>query len=290
MRGIDPFDFYKIGQILKPLGGLEGEAPVHKVAAFLFGALGTLSRLLNNEFIEITHCRHETKLLHDAVEVICKEYLLDDSGGIDIEKDWKVVIPGYKFIAIKTALERFEHNFAAELREAATYYVSQVGMYNTADLVERADHGVPDEVRQFVSDKALGEIRSAGRCLAFDLPTAAGFHVLRAAECVLDDYYRLYAGQAYKEQKNWGSYVAELEKLHGDKRPHRPSVRVIRNIRQIKDLDRNPIMHPRTVLENVDALLTFHIALSAIGEMAKEIKANAGQEHLNLVGHAQGNP
>ena len=43
---------------------------------------------------------------------------------------------------------------------------------------------IPQETRKNLDDAVIGDIREAGRCLVFDLPTAAGFHVLRAIELV----------------------------------------------------------------------------------------------------------
>src|SRR3546814_11973446 len=72
---------------------------------------------------------------------------------------------------------------------------------------------VRSSVANDINAMAKQEFKAAGRCLAFDLPTASGFHVLRAVECVLDEYYRKFAGPNAKECKSWFDYIAALQKI-----------------------------------------------------------------------------
>ncbi|WP_425407022.1 hypothetical protein [Hwanghaeella sp.] len=287
MKRVDPYQFYELGIALRALGSLEGGQSVGQMYSKLFNAQNRLKRLLDDEpLIEVRHCRHEAQTLLDAIASLVSVYVTGEDGKLDVSK-WNEAVPEYALYGVHGALGTFEHNFAAEMREAAVYAASQVGMYNTGDLVSRTEIHIPDNLRKFVNDKAIFEIQSAGRCLAFGLPTACGYHILRATECVLEDYYGIVSGEPGSSLSSWNEYAKALDKLSEGDDKEAPSKRVIRCIRQIKDLDRNPIMHPRDVLEEVDAQILFMVATSAISEMAKCLRNHEGQTELRLVAPEQ---
>ena len=283
VKRIDPYQFYELGIAVRTLKTLKGPTHVGAVASTIFVAKNWLDQLLGDEpLIELRHCRHSAEQLRIAINSIIQNYMVDEGGDLDLDK-WDSEITEYGFYGLKPAVETFEHNFAAEMREAAVYAASQVGIYNTGDLVDRSELHIPEELRGCVNDSAIFEIQSAGRCLAFGLPTACGFHILRAAESILEDYYGMVSGKPGATQRGWHDYAEELEKLSDGDDKEAPSKRVIRSIRQIKDLDRNPIMHPRAVLSESDAMILFMVATSAISQMAKCLCENDGQVELQLV-------
>ena len=82
---------------------------------------------------------------------------------------------------------------------------------------------------------------------------------------------------ANKRLNNWASYLSPLYKLCDDKcdtlskeeKAHVKKVYYL--LQQIKDLDRNDIMHPETVLNDVEALKLFDVAKTAIMVMAEKL-------------------
>jgi len=172
----------------------------------------------------------------------------------------------------------FETIVLAELQTLATYHVTQKGAYSTPDIIERAEITLPESIRAKITDKVIDEIRQSGRCLAFDNPTASGFHIIRAVEGVMHQYYLAICKPtpAPAHLDNWGAYIAELRKSND------PSVKeTIAILQQIKDNDRNLIMHPERVLSVDDAFTLFEIAKGAIMAMAPklpEIKPIGGKK------------
>jgi hypothetical protein len=289
MKRINQYDFYELGIALHQLRALKSGMALGEGLRPLLAAKSWLSKLLKSELIELGHSKYETEKLEKRVDsILSRHFYIEGTEDMDFDKDWGEEFSPFAFSGLEQDINRFENNFAAELREAATYYVPQIGMYNTTDLVDKAEIDIPEDIRPLVGKKALEEVNNSGRCLAFGLHTACGFHVLRAAECVLDDYYKAIVGEKYKELSSWNDYVVELEKRFDKDVKPLPSKRIIRSIRQIKDLDRNPLMHPRVSLNETDARITYHIAISAIGEMAKELRDLAGQGQLTLVKGASG--
>src|SRR5262245_61046831 len=92
-------------------------------------------------------------------------------------------------------------------------------------------------------------IVQAGKCLAFEVPTAAAFHIFRAAESVMRLYYiAIFGTIPAKKLRNWGAYLKNL-KSHGGADP-----KILHSLEQIKELYRNPTIHPETKYTLEEAL------------------------------------
>jgi hypothetical protein len=86
-----------------------------------------------------------------------------------------------------------------------------------------------------VSNKILGRGR---RCLAFELPTSSGFHILRAVEIGIKGYLHAKAGSLPKmNQRNWGEYIRQLELASADSD--------LIDVLKVLKTKRNPLMHPQ---------------------------------------------
>ena len=102
--------------------------------------------------------------------------------------------------------------------------------------------------------------------MAFDLPSATGFHIIRAVEAVIRKYYSVIVKQPVKpKMRNWGTYIRVLSKSGGD-----PKILAI--LDQLREMHRNPIMHPQVVLTMTEAEGLFGIAQSAILSMMADIE------------------
>jgi len=67
---------------------------------------------------------------------------------------------------------------------------------------------------------AIDDLKQAMRCIAFELPTAAGFHLHRANESVLRCYWdSVTGGKARPKNGNMGIYLHELRKATLAKNP-----------------------------------------------------------------------
>ena len=179
----------------------------------------------------------------------------------------------------KQALANFEMIFAEEMREAATYRVPNRGIFDTRKLVDDADCTFPAEVLSAVPQKTKDEWRAAGRCLAFGMFTACGFHVARAVEGTLEAYFSAFNGGPDNRLKNWGQYLDRLENCAG---PVLPNPKTLGELKQLKDDWRNPLMHPRVVLEEADARTVFNNGETLVIMMAQEVAAIEGANQLPL--------
>jgi hypothetical protein len=179
----------------------------------------------------------------------------------------------------ETAIQSFQINFlsqkakdfetvlANELPGLATYVVSPKGIFSTDDLISHAEMHVPEGCRTVLSDKAKEDIQQAGKCLAFELATASAFHIWRAVESIMDLYYEALTGKTFAAAKigrNWGEYIKALRAAGAENK-------ITVFLDHIREEYRNPISHPNETLDLEEAFVLFGPALSAIGQMLREI-------------------
>lgn len=162
-------------------------------------------------------------------------------------------------------LTEFETVLTAEMNVGHTYLVTRKRAFDTATLIDSAEQiFAPEFAARF--PEAIADIRHAGRCIAFELATAAGFHIMRAAELVIRRYWdAVTKGKPRPDRFNIGDYLHEMEKLKvGD-------AKTLATLKQIKDLHRNELMHPEVSLDLDESICLLGIVQSVIVEMMKEI-------------------
>lgn len=258
---------YNLSEALLPLSSLNQGSKVSDQLYILYYAHSTLSNFLYQSVW--TNCLrvvkgHGRELLDAINEVMAK----NETAGAEINY-FDVFNVGQKLTAFKTVLE-------AEFQIAATYLVTPRRGYDIATLIENAEIIFPDELMRKVPD-TLFDLREAGKCIAFDLGTAAGFHLLRAFETVIRAYWNVVMeGAPLPTVRNLGIYISEMEKAHrGDRK-------VLASLRQIKDHHRNELMHPEEKLDLDQAIALMGITQSAIVSMLREIPEPAPAEEAIL--------
>jgi hypothetical protein len=104
--------------------------------------------------------------------------------------------------------------------------------------------------------------------------TASGYHACRALEAVIEDYYRLFC-RTEGAKKSWWEYIDALEKMAASapEGEPRPQPRTMVYLSQTKDAFRNGLMHPRYVLNDLEAETFFTSVKVAMTAMALEMKA-----------------
>lgn len=118
----------------------------------------------------------------------------------------------------------------------------------------------------------LFDLREAGKCIAFDLGTAAGFHLLRVLETVIRAYWGVVMdGQPLPISRNLGSYIQKME----DAKKGDP--KVLTALRQIKDRHRNELMHPEEKLTLDESIALLGIVQSAIVPMLSVLPKSTQQ-------------
>lgn len=110
--------------------------------------------------------------------------------------------------------------------------------------------------------EALVDAREAAKALAYEVPTACGFHTFRVTESVLRRYYaQVTGGRAPPKVRNIGVY------LNAMKQAKKGDERILGALKQMIDLHRNPLIHPEVVLTTEEAIATLGMAASIITAM-----------------------
>lgn len=199
------------------------------------------------------------------------------------KSDLPIEMNSWTFWRAKKALQEFRHVFSAECRSSETYFMEKKIGFDIATLLHSADHNLHETIRPWVPVAALNELKEAGRCLALESYTASGFHTLRGLEVVMAAYYKTVSDQP-REFKSWFDYVGALEALSRDEaKVKRPSPKVAAMLDRMRQLDRNPLMHPSDTLDEVGADSLFKLGIVTITELAKDMREMAGQTELKLV-------
>jgi hypothetical protein len=168
---------------------------------------------------------------------------------------------------IREAAIEFETVLRTECQLMDTYFVSKKGVYSTKDLVENAHNHIPEPSRSSLPDQAKLDFDQAGKCMAFDVPTAAAFHLLRATEAVIRKYYDLVVPgpkKASTRMRNWGVYIKLLKDHGGD-------ANVISLIDHMRDVYRNPVTHPEENYTDESIQVLFGLCISAVVMLSRAI-------------------
>lgn len=170
-------------------------------------------------------------------------------------------IPDYEFTVLKVESEKFKNIFMSELASIPLYIVASKDAYHTDTLLLSGHKLFPKSLIQKVPE-SKSDVEEAAKALAFELPTACGFHVFRVVEIVLRKYWDHVSNQEERpNSQTIGAFTSALEsKGIGDKK-------IVETLRQISKLHRNPIAHPETILSVEEAIGIVGIARSVIAQM-----------------------
>jgi len=114
---------------------------------------------------------------------------------------------------------------------------------------------------------AAFDLNEAGKCIAFERPTAAAFHILRATESVLRELYNRIVKRK-RVSLMWGPIVQDLK----NRRALRSDESLINNLDDIRMHFRNPTQHPEKVYDIEEVQDLWGRCVDAINRMAKYLK------------------
>lgn len=217
--------------------------------------------------------KHVALDLADHIRKWITDYIMsgDSPDNISSEK-MDAQLSNWQYSSIATKIDAFKSVFRAECRDLDVYSVGQIAIHKTSDLVSRASVMLPAATRNAVPFGVAVEFDDAGKCLAFGLPTACGFHALRGLELVIEGYLRAFGVTATLH--SWNDYVKAAKALADGEGDKKPAPKVASMIDRMRELDRNPLMHPRDTLDEEGADMLFRLATITVYEIVKDMKAN----------------
>lgn len=261
MKKLNLHEIYLFGKQLSPLANLTPQDKTKENVFALWFARDALESLL----------RDDSPLLETARRAVVKMIdVITDVIPNDIQKALKIdekVDLSYQATRITSALSELESVLGNDMPGIASYLVSQKGIYRTDDLILHAERQLSANVSAALPQQAIFDIQQAGKCLAFELATACTFHLWRAVETVIEEYYKSLAGKSFDDAgiaSNWGSYITALNAQKADKK-------ITTFLNHIRDEYRNPQTHPDEKIDIEEAQRLFSVALSSIDQMMRAI-------------------
>jgi len=152
-----------------------------------------------------------------------------------------------------------------ELDRLPMFTVIKKGNLSIDSLVEGAAEGYPKSVLELTDEFIVNEINQTGKCLAFELPTSCGFHILRAVEIGIKSYVHAATGSLPRmNQRNWGEYIRLLENAGCGTD--------FIDVLKILKTKRNPLMHPQDNLETDEAISLFCICQAGMEALIGDVR------------------
>ncbi len=260
MQRINLNQFYAFGHAIRSITNLEADKQLKDYLSRFHFARIWLDWFIEDKMIPMVICKEAASRIIQEVDQLAPKSSEIDTGRVLSYDD---------LFSVMNAAREFETVFSAEVSNKATYFVSKKGIYDTNDLIASAEDLFVQNIKQDIDKKAIADIREAGKCLAFDLATACGFHIARAVETVLLDYLTLLCPRkikvAKRAQRNLGNYIRMARDNHGDDK-------ICAALDQFRDLHRNPLMHPEATLSVDEAFSLLGIAQSAIVALVTQIQ------------------
>jgi hypothetical protein len=109
------------------------------------------------------------------------------------------------------------------------------------------------------------DFAEAGKCIAFERPTAAAFHILRGTEGVLKHFYLTMIKRGRIKNLLWGPVVEDL-RAHRKTQKHEV---LYSNLDNIRRSFRNPTQHPDMTYDIHEVQDLLPLCIETINRMVK---------------------
>ncbi|WP_417533009.1 hypothetical protein [Marinobacterium stanieri] len=179
-------------------------------------------------------------------------------------KDTSIEFAKSEVVKINSAVSVIRKAMDAELQ----------GMYAFVPAPKRLDlNKLLDSIQEIFSPgtfNSLPEIARydfsyAGKCIAYELPTAAAFHILRATEAVLRKYYEAMVKQKRIKSSNWGPIVNDLRSRRSTSKHE-----ILNNhLDNIRASFRNPTQHPEKIYDIHEVQDLFSLCVDVVNRMVQ---------------------
>jgi hypothetical protein len=263
MHKVNQFAFYKFGAALRDLDDIKaGDTFLQFSMPFINASMALRTFIDENSHVSLPLSKAAAQTLINSITATMDSFIPPGK-----EIDWDRKLDEGQVRTIIGKRTEFETIFEHESRDIDVYAVTPKGIYSTPALIERAENALPADVKSRLSAETVYDIQQAGRCLAFNISTAAGFHILKAVESMIREYHlRLTGKHISAKSRNWGAYIRDLNN-------HGADTKVTTYLSHIKDFYRNPIVHPEVTLTSEQALSLFSAAVSAIVQLDAAIQS-----------------
>lgn len=280
MKRVNLFDYFSLAEKLQHAHRATSNTSAK--AGTIYFSIVSLSTKLKTFVTDdngFSTCKHVATELADIIDDWIAGNVMDNSSPPELNMEkFDKDLSNWQYSGIASNVDAFKNVFSAECRDVDVYSVGQISIFKTSELVSSGAGIIPIDLHELMPDGVVAEFDSAGKCLAFDLLTACGFHALRGVELMIDRYLSSF-GKDTSKLKSWNDYIKAAERLiEDDNVTPAPSHKVAAMLDRMRALDRNPLMHPTDTLDNVSALTIFQLSSVTVIEMIRDISGIKKQD------------
>ncbi len=170
---------------------------------------------------------------------------------------------------LREIMEDFSKVLFAEGKTITLFALTEKRIPNQ-QLLGEIDGLVDADVCAQLPDIAAYDLCEGAKCIAYDRPTGAAFHVLRATEAVLRTYYlHLVKRKRLPENKRtWGAMLHQLKPPPNRKR--KPPRGLMGSLEHIRVNFRNPTTHPEARHDIDSAQRLLNLCRDVITQMVRD--------------------
>ena len=265
----NPYFFYQLSKALQHLSALPPKGgPVIELFEPLYNARTAVGQMLDQPGALPPSSRRLATTILKTIDDFAAERRGEQFAILNKNVD------SAQIARVKKTVSDFETVLANESADLEVFIVAAKGIYSTTSLIENAEESIRCTLShdsQFrVPDQVYKDFNQAGRCLAFEVPTASGFHSARAVEAIVKVYWAAVTQKSVLLAPMMNNCIDEMKKRN-------ENPRVLELLNHVRELHRNTIMHPETFLTMNEALRLFDIAKSAISAVAERIEELSGE-------------
>jgi hypothetical protein len=165
---------------------------------------------------------------------------------------------------INALMEKIRPTLEAELKGFEAYVVTPKRI-DVTRMLKDVPSLLASGTFPKLPDVARYDLNECGKCIAFERPTAAAFHLLRATEAVLRHYYCQQVKRS-RVDLMWGPMIQHLRSRAKSK----GAEMLLNNLDDIRFHFRNPTQHPEKIYDIDEVQDLWGRCVDAIGRMASQ--------------------
>lgn len=168
--------------------------------------------------------------------------------------------------ALQDICERLQHTLRAEAKTTFAFFTTDK-IISIEKLTREPWNLLDKGVFHQLSNISKYDISESARAIAFELSTAAAFHILRATEDVLRTYYYSIVKRNRVKSQSWYNITNHLRK-----RRDSPPTLILDNLDYIRSRFRNPTAHPEYIYSVSEAQSVFNLCIDVINRIVANEK------------------
>ena len=256
MRPVAAYHYWYFGTAVRYLQDIEEGVPIHQE--------GMVLDCLNTIFEQLDSLK-----LAVSIETLAAERLHKLRNELK-DSDPKATITGHQSRILRREITNWRLTLEAELRGIKAFVISPKRL-DVKKILDDVPTLFAPEVFELLSSVAQYDLTEAAKCVAFERPTAAAFHLMRATECVLRDFYCHHVKRNRCKILLWHQMVHDLQRH----RKAKTYTALLRNLDNIRLSFRNPTQHPDKIYDIHESQDLWGLCADVITRMGRILREKA---------------